>query len=185
MDVRCRLARAIGVVLERDRRAESGHDPVAGDLIDRAAISLDDLRGTIDQVGHDLAESLGSESRRDVHRMDHIGEQHRHLLVLGVTVDSGDRRSARVTEAGAVTQFGVARSARHCHGSILSPREKPRLLKRAINDRECYFANWSTIAFSSLSWASSSEASASGAGSSMPSIARTIWRPASVSDTTL
>ena len=42
LDIQCRSARANGVVLERDRRAEDRHDPVTGELVHSTAIALDD-----------------------------------------------------------------------------------------------------------------------------------------------
>ena len=39
-------------------------------------------RAKVDQIGHDLAQPLRTDGRRDVHRMHNIGEQHRYLLVL-------------------------------------------------------------------------------------------------------
>ena len=77
-----RQAGANGVVLQRHGRAEHRHDPVAGELVHRAAVPLHHRRRTVDQFGHDLAQPLRTDRRRDVHRMHHIGEQHRHLLVL-------------------------------------------------------------------------------------------------------
>jgi hypothetical protein len=53
--------------------------------------------------------------------MDDIGEQHRHLFVLGVTVSYGDRRAACVTESGTVPQFGATRMAGNRHRVILAP----------------------------------------------------------------
>ena len=38
-----RVAGALGVVLVRDRRAEQGHDAVAGELVDRALEAVDAL----------------------------------------------------------------------------------------------------------------------------------------------
>jgi hypothetical protein len=57
-----------GMVLQRHRRTEHGHDPVAGELVRRAAVPLYNCG--------------------DVHRVDHIGEENRDLLVLrlGITV---------------------------------------------------------------------------------------------------
>ena len=74
------------MVLQRDRRTEHRHDAVAGELVHRAAVALDDNGRAVDQLGHDLAQPLRADRRRDVHRMHHIGEQHRHLLVLRVCV---------------------------------------------------------------------------------------------------
>ena len=71
------------VILQRRRRPEDRHDPVAGELVDGASVALHHGRRTVEQLGHDLAQPLGTHCRRDVHRMDHIGEQDGHLLVLG------------------------------------------------------------------------------------------------------
>ena len=54
----------------------------------------------VDQLGHDLAQPLRTDRRRDVHRMHHIGEQHRHLLVLRRSGGLCDRRTALVAELG-------------------------------------------------------------------------------------
>ena len=63
---------------------------VAGELVHRAAVPLHHRRAAVDQLGHDLAQPLRPDRRRDVHRMHHVGEQHRHLLVLGVGIRLGD-----------------------------------------------------------------------------------------------
>ena len=55
---------------------------VTGELAHRAAVALHHRRRTVDQIGHDLAQPLRTDCRRDVHRMHNIGEQHRDLLVL-------------------------------------------------------------------------------------------------------
>jgi hypothetical protein len=43
------------MVLQGNRRAEHRHDPVAGELVHRAAIPLHHRRRAVDQLGHDLA----------------------------------------------------------------------------------------------------------------------------------
>ena len=95
-----RQTSADSVVLQRYWRAEHRHDPVAGELVHRAAIALNHHRRTVDQIGHDLAQSLRAHRCRDVHRMHHIGEQHRHLLVLRRSAGLCDRCTALVTELG-------------------------------------------------------------------------------------
>ena len=135
LDVQCGAAGAYRVVLEGDRRAEHRHDPVAGELVHRAAVALDDHRRAAEHLAHDLAQPFRPDGRRDIHRVDHVGEQHGDLLVLGMTVDGGDGRSARVTEPGAVPQACAARTARYGHRSIVPSKEKPGLLNRGLTAR--------------------------------------------------
>jgi hypothetical protein len=87
-----------GVVLQRHRRAEHRHDPVARPLCDRAAVPLHHRRTAVGELGHDLAQPLRPDGRGDVHRVDHVGEQHRDLLVLGRRCGSRNRRTALVAE---------------------------------------------------------------------------------------
>ena len=55
-------------------------------VVHRAAVPLHHRRAVVGELGHDLAEPLRPDSRGDVHRMHNIGEQHRHLLVLGAGI---------------------------------------------------------------------------------------------------
>jgi len=55
------------VVLQRRRRTEHRHDPVAGELVHRAPVPLHHRRRPVYQVGHDLAQPLRTHGRRDVH----------------------------------------------------------------------------------------------------------------------
>ena len=71
-------------------------------MIYRAAITLHDRRSAVDQVGHDLAEPLRTHRRRDLHRMHHVSEQHRRLLVLGMGVGLGDGCTTAVAESRAL-----------------------------------------------------------------------------------
>ena len=103
------------MVLQRHWRAEHRHDAVAGETADRAAVPLNHHCRTVDQIGHDLAQPLRTDRRRDVHRMHHVGEQHRHLLVLRRSSGVCERCTALVTELGVRGQFGAAR-----------PTEQPR-----------------------------------------------------------
>jgi hypothetical protein len=81
-----RQASTNGVVLQGHRCTKHRHDPVTGELVHRAPIPLHYCRGTVDQFGHDLAQPLRADGRGDVHRMDHVGEQNRDLLVLRVDI---------------------------------------------------------------------------------------------------
>ena len=97
---------------------------VAGELVHRAAVPLHHHRRTVDQLGHDLAQPLRTDRRRDVHRMHHIGEQHRHLLVLRRSSGLCERCTALVTELGVRWQFGAARPTgqpRRCQSTATIP----------------------------------------------------------------
>ena len=50
--------------------------------------------------------------RGDVHRVDHIGEQNRHLLVLRRSADLCNRCTALITELGVQRQFRATRTTR-------------------------------------------------------------------------
>jgi hypothetical protein len=125
LDVQRRRTCAKCVVLQGDWRTENRHDAVAGELIDHAAPALHHPCGPSDQLGHDLAPSLSTHRRRDIHRMHHIGEQHRHLLVLSRFGGGRYGGAALVAEFRVRWQFGTAGSARQprrCHASTTHPR---------------------------------------------------------------
>ncbi len=122
------------VVLQRYGRAEHGHDAVAGELVHGAAVTLHHRHRAINQLGHDLAQPLGTHRRGDVHRMHHVGEQNSHLLVLAMFGRVREARTALATELGRRGQSGAARTAREAplthgtatvavvvHPSIVSP----------------------------------------------------------------
>ena len=83
LDGQCRQTRTKRVVFQRDRRTEQHHDAVAGELVDGTAETLHDFGRAIEQFGHDLAQPLGPQRRRQIHRMHHVRKQHGDLLVLG------------------------------------------------------------------------------------------------------
>ena len=64
------------------------------------------------QFGHDLAQPFRPDGCRDVHRMNDVGEQHRHLLVLRRSADICERRAALATELGGCAQLSTARPTR-------------------------------------------------------------------------
>ena len=96
-----RTAGANGVVFQRHRRTEHCHDPVAGELCDCGAVTLHHLYSAVGEFGHDFPEPLRPDGRGDVHRVDHISEENRDLLVLGVRVACFDWCAARVAKPGA------------------------------------------------------------------------------------
>ena len=72
----------LGVILERSRDAEDGHDRVARELLDRTA-------GTLDLGGHRLVETFEVQPdalriliRRRRGRVGQVGEQDRRDLAL-------------------------------------------------------------------------------------------------------
>ena len=103
-----RQAGANGVVLQRNGRTEDSHDPVAGETADRAAKVLHHHGSPINQLGHDLAQPLCTDRRCDLHRVHHVGEQHRDLLVLRRSGGLCQRCTALVAELGVRWQFGAA-----------------------------------------------------------------------------
>ena len=111
-----------GVVFKRSRRAEHRHDAVARELARRTAVARHHGRGPVEQFGHDLAQPLRPHGRRDVHRMNDIGEQHRHLLVLRRCRSSRNGRPALVTELRVGRQLSTARPAHHgCRRHVTPP----------------------------------------------------------------
>jgi hypothetical protein len=92
------VAGAPRVILVGDRGAEDGHDPVPGELVD-GALELGHGAGQDrEEALHDLAPLLGVLLLGEVHRPTHVGEQHRHLLALGV-VAAGSSHLSKVTPA--------------------------------------------------------------------------------------
>jgi hypothetical protein len=67
LDVQRSKACPNSVVLKRKRRAKRCHDPVAGELVDRAAIALYDGGCMPGELAHDLPESFRTYRRRKIH----------------------------------------------------------------------------------------------------------------------
>ena len=81
-----RVTGALRVVLVGDRGAEDGHDPVAGELVDGPLEPGHRVGEDREEALHDLAPLLRVLLLGQVHRAAHVGEQHRHLLALGVVL---------------------------------------------------------------------------------------------------
>ena len=92
-----RVAGAPRVVLVGDRSAEDGHDPVAGELVDRSLEALDRLGKDREEALHDLAPLLRILPLGQVHRATHVGEEHRHLLALTIVLADLDHDRTKVT----------------------------------------------------------------------------------------
>ena len=75
--------RTLGVVLVRDRDAPDGHDGVADELLDRAAVALHTLTAEVVVAGQQLAGVLGVARLRDAREADEVAEEHRDEAPLG------------------------------------------------------------------------------------------------------
>ncbi|HJQ83644.1 MAG TPA: hypothetical protein VKA21_06190 [Candidatus Binatia bacterium] len=97
------MARALGVVLVRDRRPEHRHDAVAGELVDEPAEALDPLRQKAEEALHEGRPLLRVEAFGELHRAAHVGEEHRDLLPLALDRETSTehlrRRHRRRAEA--------------------------------------------------------------------------------------
>ena len=100
------------MVLQRDRRTEQRHDAIAGELVHRTAVALDHSSAPVEEIPHDLAQSLGIQDGGQIHRPHDVGEEDRHLFVLGRRVNHHDRGSAGVAEPGAGARLGTTPPAR-------------------------------------------------------------------------
>ncbi len=82
------------VILATKRDAEDGHDGVADETIDRAAVTLDGFACDGVVSVHDPAKRLWVELLPECRRSDHVAEQHGHGLSLlhGPTLGWGARR---------------------------------------------------------------------------------------------
>ena len=90
--------RPFGVVLPGDRRAPDGHHRVADELLDRAAVALDDLARQVEVAGQELADLLGVALLGERREADEVGEQDGDVTALGDGL-SGRRVGAGVAEA--------------------------------------------------------------------------------------
>ncbi len=88
-------AGALRMVLMGDGRAEDRHDPVAGELVDRALELVDAVAEDREEAVHDVRRhSSGSTLLGEVHRAHHVGEQHGHLLAFPFETGRGRRGSS-------------------------------------------------------------------------------------------
>jgi hypothetical protein len=107
--------RALGVVLVRDRRAEHGHDPVAGQLVHVPAEGLDRTgKGGQDAVGH-RAHPLRVVHLRPRREVGQVAEQHGHHPPLGRGQGGGGRQrgTAVVAEPCAGNGHGSTHGTGH------------------------------------------------------------------------
>ena len=105
--------------------------PVAGELVHRAVVALHHFLRAVEQLGHDFTQPLRADRGRDVHRVDHVGEQDGDLLVFSRSSGLCEFRAARPTEQPRRGQ-STATIPAGVHVSIISP---------LVNDRAAH--HWS------------------------------------------
>src|SRR5262245_17643076 len=96
LNVECRVARPLSVVLMRNRRPEQRHDPVAGKLVDRAFEAMNAVGEDRKEAIHNRVPLLGIDLFSEVHRALHVREEDGHLLALAF--ESGTRRQDLLSE---------------------------------------------------------------------------------------
>ena len=107
----CRVARPLGMVFVRDRRAEQRHDAVARVLVHRSLEAVDTFGQDREEALQDRVPDLGVQPLRQIHRALHVREQHRDLLAL--PLESGPRLEDLVGEVlGGVGAGGALGSLR-------------------------------------------------------------------------
>src|ERR1700751_1579969 len=129
------------MVFQRQRRTKHRHNPVTGELIHRAAVTHHDRCRDIDQLGHDLAQPLRPYRSGDIHRVDHVGEQHGDLFVFGRWRPGRNGCTALAAELGFLIQRRAARSARQPHGGHLTRSDPLSLTPNIVSPltrRVCY-----------------------------------------------
>src|SRR5581483_4972703 len=102
--------RALGVVLGRDRRPPDGHRRVADELLDRAAVELDEPAASVEVAGEELARVLRVAALRGGGEADEVGEEHGDEASLGRGSGGSERR--RGCEAGRERRAALVAEAR-------------------------------------------------------------------------
>ena len=93
--VECGPDGALGVVLLCDRRPPDRHDRVADELLDGAAVALDDLARPVEVAREQVAHGFGVAVRGERGEADQVREQHRYEPPLG----RGCRRLRRAAQS--------------------------------------------------------------------------------------
>src|SRR5205823_11173140 len=110
--------RAQRIVLVHRGNAEDGHHGVADELLDRAAVALDDFFRDLEVAGHHPPQALGIDLLPERGRAGDIAEENGDGLA-GFPRRLGHQRSAaRVAEASLLAIFGPAAWTSH-HGTSL------------------------------------------------------------------
>ncbi len=105
-----RPAGPLGVILVGERSAEQRHDAVAGELVDGALEAVDAVAQDREEALHDRPPGLRVGLLGELHRADHVGEQHGHLLALAVEIGAGAKDLLRQMRWGVVARIARART---------------------------------------------------------------------------
>ena len=100
---------ALGVVLVGDRGAPDGHDGITDELLDRAAVALDDLAGKVEVAAEELAHRLRVRLLGERREADEVGEEDvtRRRSATGAGRGTGrPGRAAPASAGGARTDGG-------------------------------------------------------------------------------
>ena len=121
-----RAHRSLGVVLVRGRGAPDGHDRVADELLDGAAVPIDDLARRLEPAAQQLAHRLGVARLGDRGRADEVDEQDRDETALGAARRRAGRPAARGRRAAGLGRRGSLRGspARSSRGRPHSPQNR-------------------------------------------------------------
>ena len=106
-EVEARPDRPLGVVLVGDRGAPQGHDRVADELLDGAAVAADDLADGLEVAVLELADLLGVAPLGERREPDEIGEQDADEAALGDGVGLGGVVGGRCAAAAGVAVVGA------------------------------------------------------------------------------
>jgi hypothetical protein len=89
------VAGARGVLLERQRRPEEGHDAVTHDLVHRAFLAMNRVHHARQDGVQQLPRLLGITARQQLHRALQVGKEHRDLFALALDGALGDEDPLR------------------------------------------------------------------------------------------
>ena len=124
-----RTDRPLGVVLARHRRTPDGHDRVADELLERAAVAAHDRAGSVEVAAQQFPHVLGLARLRERRVADDVHEQHRDQTQLWSV---GHRRAARSAAARRTRRRTSAQGrgapSRTGSGAPARPRTQCRIL---------------------------------------------------------
>src|SRR5262245_57548282 len=72
------------MIFMSDRRAEKGHDAVAGILVHRTFEAVNAVTEDLAEAVQDLVPLFGIDLLGEVHRALHVSKEYRHLLALAL-----------------------------------------------------------------------------------------------------
>ena len=114
----------LGVVLLGNRGSPHGHDRIADELLDHAAVAVDQLPGDIEVAGEELANILRVTGLGDGGEPDQVGEHDRYQAAFrGGSVEGGAAGAATAGVAGAAPCRPVPHSPQNLTcGSLAAPQ---------------------------------------------------------------